>query len=131
MFTLARNCFEAMVQDAKARLPNEACGIFSGKETATTFFSMKNTEGSPASYLMDPTEQFQAMKQIRQKGERMLGIYHSHVKSPAYPSAKDVALAFYPDVSYVVVSLSDEARPVTKAYRIQDGSVQEDALTVV
>lgn len=92
---------------------------------------MKNTDESPLSYLMDPKEQFHVMKHIREGNEEMLAIYHSHVASPAYPSSKDVQLAFYPDVYYVLISLQDRSRPVAKAYRIQEGHVREEPFKVI
>ena len=121
-----------MIQDALRRLPNEACGILSGgKDLAENFFAMRNTDESPLSYLMDPQEQFHVMKHIRERKEELLVIYHSHVASPAYPSSKDVQLAFYPGVYYVLISLQDPSRPEVKAYRIREGKVKEEPLKVV
>lgn len=120
------------MEDARKRLPNEACGILSGKgDLATTFFSMKNTEGNPSRYLMDSKEQFRVVKQIRENNETMQAIYHSHVASRAYPSSTDVQLAFYPGTYYVIVSLENRVHPVAKAFRIREGSVQETPLQVV
>ena len=121
-----------MVQDSICRLPNEACGILSGAvDIATTFHAMANTEQSPVSYLMDPKEQFQAMKKIRLDREKMLAVYHSHVASQAYPSAKDVSFASYPQVHYVIVSLTDRNRPLARAFRIGEGRIREDAIEIV
>ena len=121
-----------MVQHAQQGLPNEACGILAGaKETATVFYGMKNTDQSPVSYLMDPKEQFQIMKKMRSRGERMLGIYHSHVASQAYPSAKDISFASYPEVHYVIVSLAGRERPTARAFIIEEGKVREELITLV
>lgn len=129
---MAKACYQTMIQDAVRRFPHEACGILSGKEEiATTFYSMRNTEESPVSYLMDPGEQFKVFKEIRVSGERMLGIYHSHVATEATPSAKDVTLAFYPEVHYVLVSLADRAHPSARAFRIEEGSVREEEIQVI
>ena len=121
-----------MVENAKRGFPNEACGILAGaKETATVFYGMKNTDQSPVSYLMDPKEQFQIMKKMRSRGERMLGIYHSHVASQAYPSAKDISFASYPEVHYVIVSLANQERQTARAFRIEEGKVHEDSIEIV
>ena len=121
-----------MIEDSKKRLPHEACGLLAGRsDRAATCCSMVNTDQSPVSYLMDPKEQFQIFKEIRARGERMLGIYHSHVASQAYPSAKDVDLAFYPDVHYVIVSLENRERPVARAFRIEERGVREDGIEIV
>ena len=131
MFKVTRVCYEAMLEDSKKRLPNEACGLLSGEEVASTFYSMTNTDQSPVTYLMDPKEQFQAFKAIRAKGEKMLGIYHSHIASQAYPSSKDIALAFYPEVHYLLVSLENRNAPKVRAFRIQDGTVREEPIEMI
>ncbi len=131
MFKVAKRCYEEMIQDALGRLPNEACGLLSGKDAAATFYSMTNTDRSPMTYLMDPKEQFQVFKTIRTRGEKMLGIYHSHVATEAYPSAKDVSLAFYPEVHYVLVSLAERKHPSARAFRIEEGSVREEPIELV
>ncbi len=108
-----------MIIHAEEVFPEEACGILSGKgERVSHIFKMTNVEHSPVSYLMDSREQFLVMKEMREKGLDMLGIYHSHTGSDAYPSSKDINLAFY-DVAYVIVSLARES-PVVKAYRIKE-----------
>ena len=121
-----------MIQHAQQGLPNEACGILAGAEdAASVLYSMKNTDQSPVSYLMDPKEQFQIMKKMRSRGEKMLGIYHSHVASQAYPSAKDISFASYPEVHYVIVSLAGRERPTARAFRIEEGKVREEPITLV
>ncbi len=75
---------------------------------------------------MDPKEQLQAEKQMRQRGQRMVGIYHSHTASDAYPSSVDVRLAISPDISYVLVSLKDRARPVVRSFRIDGAEITEE-----
>ena len=132
MFKATQRCYEAMIEDAKKRLSNEACGLLAGKEeVATVFYSMSNTDQSPVHYLMDPKEQFDVMKKMRLQKETMLGIYHSHVATEAYPSATDIALAFYPEVYYVIVSLENRKTPVARAFRIEAGSVREDTIELV
>ena len=132
MLRIAKSCYQQMIENAKAALPNEACGILSGaSDTAAAFHAMVNTEQSPVSYLMDPKEQFQVMKKIRLNHEKMLVVYHSHVASQAYPSAKDVSFAFYPEVHYVIVSLADHKRPLARAFRIEEGKIREDAIEMV
>ncbi|NOZ26287.1 MAG: M67 family metallopeptidase, partial [Nitrospirae bacterium] len=97
---------ERLIRHARAGAPEEVCGILAGTDDEVVeVFEMVNTEHSPVSYFMDPKEQFLVMKAIREKGLRMTGIYHSHPASEAYPSAKDVRLAFYDDVAYVIISL--------------------------
>jgi len=106
--------------------PHEACGMLAGKgRVVEKSYEMTNLERSNVSYLMDPAEQFKAMKEMRQEGRDMVAIYHSHPHSAAYPSARDVELAFYPDSVYVIAGLLAEERPEIRAFEIIDNEVRE------
>ena len=99
-------------------------------DMASNFFPMKNMDESAISYFMDPKEQLQVFKQLRLKNLDMRGIFHSHVASEACPSQKDVRLAFYPEVSYLIVSLSDMDKPVLRSFRIADEKVGEEEIQI-
>jgi proteasome lid subunit RPN8/RPN11 len=115
-----------MIQHVKDELPNEGCGILAGKDgKVLKVYKMTNTDKSPSTFFMEPKEQFEAMKDMRRLGMEMMGIYHSHVASPAYPSPRDVKLAFYPDVYYVIISLNDKENPQVRIFRIQEGNISE------
>ena len=117
-----RQEYEAVIAHCRSRYPKEACGILAGKnDVVQQIYPMTNVEDSPIGYSMDPKEQLQVEKQMRQHGQAMVGIYHSHTATAAYPSSVDVSLAISPEVSYVLVSLKDQRRPEFKSYRI-DGS---------
>jgi len=115
-----------MIAHCRSGYPNEVCGILAGNNGAVRkIYTMTNAEPSPVSYMMDPGEQFRVMKEMREEGTEMLAIYHSHPQSPAYPSSKDVGLAFYPDSLYIIVGLIDPERPEIKAYLINGGRIVE------
>lgn len=115
-----------MVSHCRSVYPNEACGILAGKNSVVEkVYEMTNIENSTVSYEMDSREQFQVMKQLRNDRNNMVAIYHSHPHSPAYPSARDVNLAFYSDAAYVIVCLTDKDRPEIKAFEIVEGNVLE------
>ena len=121
-----------MITHAKKGYPNEACGILAGSASAITdFFPMRNMDEAAISYFMDPKEQLQVFKEMRARGIEMRGIFHSHVASEAYPSQKDVRLAFYPDMSYLIASLSDMERPVLRSFRIAEEKVSEEEIRVL
>ncbi|HET9724586.1 MAG TPA: M67 family metallopeptidase [Actinomycetota bacterium] len=118
-----------MVEHGLREFPNEACGLLAGRDgTPVRFFAMRNLDASPASYRLDPKEQLQAFDRMDEEGLELLGIFHTHTHSEAYPSETDRRLAFYPEASYVVMSLSDRAHPVLRAFRIVDGEVTEEEL---
>lgn len=114
-----------MLSHCREACPNEACGILAGKGRGVLrIYKMGNTERSPVSYLMDPGEQLRVMKEMRADDLSMVAIYHSHPSSSAYPSPKDVSLAFYEEAVYVIASLAGEA-PEVKAFSIREGEIRE------
>jgi proteasome lid subunit RPN8/RPN11 len=123
---ISKELFERMIAHCLSVYPNEACGILAGKDrTVKKIYEMTNIENSPVSYMMDPKEQFGVMKEMRNEGDDMLAIYHSHPDSASYPSAKDREIAYYSNAVYVIVSLIDPKRPDVKAYEINEGEVNE------
>lgn len=93
-------------------------------------YPMTNVEDSPIGYSMDPREQLQIEVRMLSRYEQMIGIYHSHTATDASPSPVDVRLAISPDISYVLVSLKDQAQPVLRSYRIDGTTVTEEPVTV-
>lgn len=123
--------FKEMVEHGLREFPNEACGLLAGKDgVPVRFFAMRNLDASPASYRLDPKEQLQVFDRLDEDGQELLGIFHTHTHSEAYPSETDTKLAFYPDAYYLVMSLSDREHPVLRAFRILDGAITEEELTI-
>lgn len=105
--------------------PNEACGILAGKgNEVIKIYKMTNIENSPVTYMLDSKEQFHVMKDMRDNNLAMLAIFHSHPSSVAYPSSRDVSLAFYDDAVYIIVSLM-EKEPIVKGFLIREGKIKE------
>ena len=132
MITIPKKIYEAMIRHSKECYPSEACGILAGKTRARNdyFFPMRNMDVSSISYFMDPKEQLRVFKEMRELEVEMTGIFHSHVASQAYPSQKDVRLAFYPNVSYLIVSLADMENPALRSFTIQDEIVVEEEIKI-
>jgi len=122
---IAKDLSEQLFDHCRRDFPHEACGIIAGKDDrAERIFPMKNISSTPRTfYEMEPAEQFKVIKKIRSLGLTLLGIYHSHVASQAYPSEKDRNLAFYPDAVYLIVSMLNFAAPEIKGFKINDGHV--------
>lgn len=117
---------EAVIAHARSRAPEEACGILAGDDTGAVkrVYAMQNADRSETTYAMDSREQFEVFDEIRSEGLELLAIFHSHPSSEAYPSARDLELAFYPEAYYMIVSLMDE-EPACRTFRILDGEVRE------
>ena len=129
--------FEAIVTHCQSRYPKEACGVLAGNGQppvgaagdVVAVYPMTNVEDSPIGYALDPKEQLHVEKQMRAQKQKLLGIYHSHTASEAYPSPVDVRLAISPEISYVLVSLKNREKPVLKSYRIESEQIiPEDAV---
>jgi len=137
--TIARHDLTTILDHCSAAYPNEACGILGGTNGRVgKVYPMRNVRPSPVSYEMDAAEQFRVMKDIRQAGLVLVGIFHSHISSPAYPSSVDVEQAYwpgtlfpnYPEAVYVILSLRDQGQPVIKGYLIRDGAVSDVPVNV-
>ncbi len=129
---LTKDILDRVVSHCKKEYPNEACGLLGGNDgEARTLFEMTNIDPSAVSFLMDPAEQFSAMKAMRRDNEKMVAIYHSHPVSGAWPSSKDVDLAFYSDAVYIIVGLADPGQPDIKGFVIADGDVKEIPLDII
>ena len=129
-FYIPKDIFDELISHCKDASPNEACGILAEKKIRPQRFTKWPTSKNlPVSYLMDSKEQFKVMKDLREKNLKMLAIFHSHPSSPAYPSAKDLNLAFYEDSIYIIVSLM-EKEPVVKGYSMKEGKIEEVAIAV-
>jgi len=79
---------------------------------------------------MEPKQQLKAMKEIRNLGLEMIGIYHSHLETEAYPSAHDVELAYYPEAFYVIVSIRDRGKPSIRSFKIVEGKITEEEVRI-
>jgi proteasome lid subunit RPN8/RPN11 len=123
---------DEIVAHSRDDVPNECCGLLGGADgLIATVHRARNAEASPLRYSVHPTDQLRIMERIDEQGEELLGIYHSHTKSEAYPSQTDINLAeLWPDPLYLICSLADPDEPVVRAFSIRDGAVEEVELAV-
>jgi proteasome lid subunit RPN8/RPN11 len=132
---IAQAQVEAMIEHARQEFPNECCGLLAGRAgRVEVLFRGRNADQSPYTYHLDPREQLEFFKDMDARGLDLLGIYHSHTQSAAYPSRTDVAQAHYPDAAYIIVSLRapDAAADAVdvRAFRIRDGVITEEEFVV-
>ena len=115
-------------------LPNESCGLLvgpmqNGRPTGAIGEARPcvNADASARTYTVAPKDMLRAMRAADERGEEIVGVWHSHTHTDAYPSPTDVRQAVDPSWWYVIVSLRDDA-PVLRAYRIVDGVISESAV---
>jgi len=134
VLTLTRELHDKIVQHARQDHPDEACGVLAGPagtDRPRRFIPMTNAARSPTFYEFDSAEQFQVWKQMDDQDEEPVVIYHSHTATEAYPSRTDIGLAGEPSAHYVLVSTRDENETEFRSYRIVDGEVTEEPVTVL
>jgi len=146
---IPRQILDEMIAHARELDPYECCGLLAGTNgTVSRHYRITNTVAKDAravevfdgadvkqlahlsdqtkaevAYFMDPKEMLAAFKDMRQRNLDLTVIYHSHTHSPAYPSATDVGLAYYPDTAYLIISLEHKTTPDLRAYWIKDRQV--------
>ena len=130
MISIKKDILNQIIAHAKKDLPNEACGYLAGNDDLiTNSYQLTNVDHSPEHFSFDPSEQFTAVKDARNKGLQILANYHSHPETPSRPSQEDIRLAYDPAIGYVIISLAD-AEPVVKSFRIKGGSATNEDLIV-
>ncbi len=134
---IRRDTYDAIVAHAKRDHPDEACGVVAGPEGSDRperFVPMVNAASSPTFYEFDPTDLLRLYRDMDDRGEEPVVVYHSHTATEAYPSRTDVNLASEPGAHYVLVSTREHGNspgPVElRSYRIVDGAVTEEDVVV-
>jgi [CysO sulfur-carrier protein]-S-L-cysteine hydrolase len=123
--------FKEIVDHGLREFPNECCGLVAAKDgVPVRVYAMTNLDASPVSYRLDPKEQLHVFDEMDAECLDLWAIYHSHTHSEAYPSDTDTRLAFYPDSFYLLLSLTDRENPLLRAFRIVEGEVTEEELTI-
>lgn len=131
MLRIKSEIIEAIVEHSKGALPHESCGYLAEKNgTIVRHYELTNLDQSDEHFSMDPKEQFAAIKDMRSRGLKQAAVYHSHPETPARPSEEDIRLAFDPEISYVIVSLADNACTV-KSFKIRAGEVNLEEIEEV
>ncbi|GII61666.1 peptidase [Sphaerisporangium krabiense] len=134
MLTISRELVDKIIAHARADHPDEACGVIAGpvgSDRPERFIPMENAERSPTFYRFDSMEQFRVWREMDDRDEEPVVVYHSHTATEAYPSRTDVSYASEPNAHYVLVSTADAGEAQFRSYRILDGVVTEEEVTIV
>ncbi len=128
MLELSATIHAQIVAHCLGGLPEEACGLLSGQlggETVEGCYPARNAAASAKLYTVDPTDFVRADRHAQSHGLEIIGVFHSHTHTDAYPSPTDIAQAPDPAWHYVIVSLR-QAEPSVRSYRIVEGTVTEE-----
>jgi proteasome lid subunit RPN8/RPN11 len=123
MITLLTSHRNALLAHASETDPAECCGLIGGgvDRQSRSIYSLRNiSSNSNVAYEAAPEDLFTAQRQMRERGEQLLAIYHSHPRSAdPVPSETDVRLAFYPQAIYFIIGLAGP-QPIMRAFRISE-----------
>jgi len=138
MLTIRQDLVDAIVAHARADHPDEACGVVAGpvrSDRPVRFVPMVNAARSPTFYEFDSMDLLRLYREMDDNDEVPVVVYHSHTATEAYPSRTDVSYASEPDAHYVLVSTretgTEDGPYELRSYRIVDGVVSEEEVTVV
>ena len=124
---------DAMVAHSRFVYPEEAVGLLAanGDGALRMVYCGTNVLRSSTRYTLDPNEHLRSLWHAERNGWELAGAFHSHPHSAPYPSRTDIDGALEPQWLYVIVGLSDPARPEVRAFWIRHGSVVEEPLEVI
>ncbi len=134
MLTIDQATYDAIVAHARADHPDEACGVVAGpagSDRPERFVPMLNAARSPTFYEFDSMDLLRLYRDMADRDEDPVVIYHSHTATEAYPSRTDINLAQEPGAHYVLVSTRDPETVEFRSFRIVDGVVSEEPVEVV
>lgn len=123
MISLTIGQINKIFTHARESDPIECCGLLGVAESglAANIYPLQNTAANAlVTYEAAPEELFAAQRLMRERGEHLLAIYHSHPRSvEPLPSDTDVRLAYYPETIYLIVGLAGD-QPVLRAFQISE-----------
>jgi proteasome lid subunit RPN8/RPN11 len=134
VLTIDQATYDAIVAHARDDHPDEACGVVAGpagSDRPERHIPMLNAARSPTFYEFDSMDLLRLYRDMDDRDEVPVVIYHSHTATEAYPSRTDISYASEPDAHYVLVSTRDPETVEFRSFRIVDGVVSEEPVEVV
>lgn len=131
LIEIPRTLVNDILTHAQASPEDEVCGLVVVKDGKMRSIHVANVADEPANrFAMDPRGQIEAMRHIRENGEALFAIYHSHPHAPAAPSPTDLKEAAYPEALYLIVSLNTKGVLELQGFRLRNHAVESVELVV-
>ena len=126
---------EEMISYAREKLPQEACGLIAGSDygderVIEKVYYLTNIDASNEHFSLEPKEQLQAVKDMRARGLKPIGNWHSHPESPSRPTQEDKRLAYDSKASYLILSLM-EKEAVLNSFHVENGETEKESLEIL
>lgn len=118
---LPRALVNQLLHYAQTSPEREVCGLIGAKNGAPTrCYPIGNAASSPSTHFqLDAQGQIDAMRAMRENGEDLFAVFHSHPSAPAQPSAEDAAQAAYPEALYLIISLNTKGVLELRGFRLK------------
>jgi proteasome lid subunit RPN8/RPN11 len=131
VITLTEDQRDSLLATCIRALPNEGCGLLLGTSEGVVVEVVEspNVADSARVYEIDPKVLLRTYRRADDEGLEVIGVFHSHTHSPAYPSPTDVAQAPDPTWHYVLATFLP-VEPEVRSYRIVDGEITEEEVTI-
>lgn len=140
MIAFPADLLHKVVAAAEAAYPQECCGLLVGhdRKAGTSDILVTRVEASPnvaegdraRSFEIDPKLRLDLMRTLRGGPDRVVGLFHSHPDHPAQPSERDLAMAWEPELIWVIVSVRDGRAVATTAHRIDEAHRRFAEITI-
>jgi proteasome lid subunit RPN8/RPN11 len=126
MLKIAQSAYVSLRQHGEQTYPHECCGVLLGRfdeggsRTVSRIARCGNTRAdSPHNrYHIDPRELIRIQREGRERGEDIVGFYHSHPDHLAQWSTTDLAEAHWFGCSYVITSVEKGAATITNSFEL-------------
>lgn len=124
---LPRHMANQLLEQAMNAPDAEICGLIGSRDhLSSTCYPIRNVAThTDRQFRLDPGQQIDAMRQMRERGENLFAIYHSHPSSPPIPSSADIAQASYPGVLYLIISTNTTGTLQLRAFFLENGAVED------
>jgi proteasome lid subunit RPN8/RPN11 len=130
--SLPRTVVNQILAHAQQNPEQEICGLISqAADQSARYLRIDNRATDKSQrYEMDEKQLIDSLRQLREHGEKLLAIVHSHPHSAAQASRIDIEQAQYPNAYYLIISLNTRGVLEMRAYKISDGTASEVKVTI-
>ncbi|MCW8956775.1 MAG: M67 family metallopeptidase [Gammaproteobacteria bacterium] len=130
--SIPRTLANQILTQAQQHPDTEACGLVSAHDgQPNRVYPVQNVAKDPQHlFEMDPANLISSIKDIRNQGNELFAIYHSHPETPALPSATDLAQSGYPDSLYLIVSLNTKGVLEMRGFYLRQQQIEDVELVV-
>ncbi len=126
MIEIAGSALAAIHAHAREDAPRECCGMLVGRgPRVLRAMRATNLERGTTRFLIDPHDHISALKWARERQLDVVGFYHSHPRSAAFPSERDLAESGYAGVLHLIVGGAEASWSETRMFELDPPAIRE------